>query len=159
MSCFQRPNGACIPTSIPSPITLKAQGYATACFGKWHLGHYPETLPRGNGFDTYYGIPYSNDMNHPDNKGKPKIPSDDLGAIRKAPSRSGRHHLSRMKTSSSFRWISERSPGATLTRQWSLSRRTRTNLSFSMCRIRCPTFRCKCPMMSTIQIRKMPTRA
>lgn len=51
---------------------LKGQGYATACFGKWHLGHHPETLPQSNGFDTYYGIPYSNDMNHPDNKGKPK---------------------------------------------------------------------------------------
>ena len=51
---------------------LKAQGYATACFGKWHLGHHPETLPQQNGFDTYYGIPYSNDMNHPDNKGKPQ---------------------------------------------------------------------------------------
>ena len=57
---------------------LKGQGYATACFGKWHLGHHPETLPRQNGFDTYYGIPYSNDMNHPDNKGKPKLPSDEL---------------------------------------------------------------------------------
>ena len=47
---------------------LKQQGYATACFGKWHLGHHPETLPRQNGFDVYFGIPYSNDMNHPDNK-------------------------------------------------------------------------------------------
>jgi len=51
---------------------LKSQGYATACFGKWHLGHHPEVLPTSNGFDTYYGIPYSNDMNHPDNKGRPK---------------------------------------------------------------------------------------
>ena len=57
---------------------LKAQGYATACFGKWHLGHHPETLPRQNGFDVYFGIPYSNDMNYPDNKGKPRVPSDDL---------------------------------------------------------------------------------
>lgn len=57
---------------------LKGQGYATACFGKWHLGHHPETLPRQNGFDVYYGIPYSNDMNHPDNKGKPRVKSDDL---------------------------------------------------------------------------------
>ena len=51
---------------------LKSQGYATACFGKWHLGHQPEVLPTSQGFDTYLGIPYSNDMNHPDNKGKPQ---------------------------------------------------------------------------------------
>jgi arylsulfatase A len=30
--------------------------------GKWHLGHLPEVLPRAQGFDTYFGIPYSNDM-------------------------------------------------------------------------------------------------
>tara|TARA_B100000282_G_scaffold296794_1_gene280106 strand:+ start:1200 stop:2591 length:1392 start_codon:yes stop_codon:yes gene_type:complete len=51
---------------------FKSLGYATACFGKWHLGHHKPVLPTSNGFDSYYGIPYSNDMNHPDNKGKPK---------------------------------------------------------------------------------------
>ena len=59
---------------------LKTLGYATACVGKWHLGHHPELLPRQQGFDSYYGIPYSNDMNHPDNKGKPKASSDQLWA-------------------------------------------------------------------------------
>lgn len=43
---------------------LKAQGYATAAIGKWHLGHLPEFLPTAQGFDTYLGIPYSNDMYH-----------------------------------------------------------------------------------------------
>ena len=59
---------------------LKSLGYNTACVGKWHLGHHPETLPRANGFDSYYGIPYSNDMNHPDNSNKPKLKSDELWA-------------------------------------------------------------------------------
>ncbi len=46
----------------------KSRGYATACFGKWHLGHHPRFLPTQHGFDVFYGIPYSNDMwpLHPD---------------------------------------------------------------------------------------------
>lgn len=40
----------------------KQKGYATACFGKWHLGHHPKFLPTSHGFDEYFGLPYSNDM-------------------------------------------------------------------------------------------------
>lgn len=40
----------------------RSKGYATAVFGKWHLGHHPKFLPTNQGFDEYYGIPYSNDM-------------------------------------------------------------------------------------------------
>lgn len=41
---------------------LKAKQYSTACIGKWHLGHLPQYSPNANGFDYYFGIPYSNDM-------------------------------------------------------------------------------------------------
>jgi arylsulfatase A-like enzyme len=41
---------------------LKTRGYATAAVGKWHLGFQPEYLPMKQGFDSYFGIPYSNDM-------------------------------------------------------------------------------------------------
>lgn len=41
---------------------LKANGYATGVFGKWHLGHHKQFLPLQQGFDEYYGLPYSNDM-------------------------------------------------------------------------------------------------
>ncbi len=41
---------------------LQSVGYATVAIGKWHLGHLPQYLPIRHGFDSYYGIPYSNDM-------------------------------------------------------------------------------------------------
>jgi len=50
----------------------KSKGYATACYGKWHLGHHAKFLPTRHGFDHYYGLPYSNDMwpLHPENVAK-----------------------------------------------------------------------------------------
>ena len=50
------------PAEVTVAERLKSQGYATACFGKWHLGDQPEFLPCRQGFDRYLGIPYSNDM-------------------------------------------------------------------------------------------------
>lgn len=55
---------------------LKTRGYATACFGKWHLGDHPKFLPVHHGFDEYFGLPYSNDMwpRHPTSDRYPPLP-------------------------------------------------------------------------------------
>ncbi len=56
---------------------LKPLGYATACYGKWHLGHHRPFLPTQHGFDEYFGLPYSNDMwpRHPERPdGYPDLP-------------------------------------------------------------------------------------
>ena len=47
------------PNEMTLPEALKAEGYATACIGKWHLGDQPPHLPTAHGFDEYFGIPYS----------------------------------------------------------------------------------------------------
>ncbi|HLF46535.1 MAG TPA: sulfatase [Chitinophagaceae bacterium] len=55
---------------------LKAKGYATKAIGKWHLGYQPQFLPTRQGFDEYYGIPYSNDMWYKNSSGRkfPPLP-------------------------------------------------------------------------------------
>lgn len=50
------------PEELTLADMLKDAGYRTACVGKWHLGHLPPCLPTYQGFDSYWGIPYSNDM-------------------------------------------------------------------------------------------------
>lgn len=50
------------PDEVTIADMLKANGYKTACIGKWHVGDQPEFLPTKQGFDSYYGLPYSNDM-------------------------------------------------------------------------------------------------
>jgi arylsulfatase A-like enzyme len=56
------------PAELTLAEVLKTRGYATAIFGKWHLGDAPHFLPTRHGFDEYFGLPYSNDMwpFHPD---------------------------------------------------------------------------------------------
>lgn len=49
---------------ITMPEALKPAGYSTGMVGKWHMGYQKEFLPTNNGFDYYYGIPYSNDMRY-----------------------------------------------------------------------------------------------
>lgn len=50
------------PDEVTMAEVLRARGYATGLVGKWHLGHRPPFLPTRQGFDEYFGIPYSNDM-------------------------------------------------------------------------------------------------
>lgn len=51
------------PNEITIAEILKNEGYRTMCIGKWHLGDHPDFMPTNQGFDSYFGIPYSNDMN------------------------------------------------------------------------------------------------
>jgi arylsulfatase A len=64
------------PSEITIAEVLKTQGYATACVGKWHLGDQPMFLPTRQGFDSYFGIPFSNDMGQTDRPKKmyPPLP-------------------------------------------------------------------------------------
>jgi len=64
------------PNEMLLPELCKQKGYATGMFGKWHLGHRPESLPVQHGFDEYFGLPYSNDMwpYHPTSKAFPDLP-------------------------------------------------------------------------------------
>jgi arylsulfatase A-like enzyme len=59
---FPDSNGGIQDEEITLAEALREAGYRTACVGKWHLGHQPQFLPTRHGFDSYFGIPYSNDM-------------------------------------------------------------------------------------------------
>lgn len=59
---FPNSGGGLPHSEITIATALKTKGYATACIGKWHLGHLRRFLPTRHGFDYYFGIPYSNDM-------------------------------------------------------------------------------------------------
>jgi len=59
---FPNSNAGLHPDEVTIAEMLGGVGYATACVGKWHLGHLPPCLPTLQGFQSYYGIPYSNNM-------------------------------------------------------------------------------------------------
>lgn len=59
---FPRSNQGLHPDEVTIADMLREAGYRTTCIGKWHLGHLPPCLPTQQGFDSYYGVPYSNDM-------------------------------------------------------------------------------------------------
>ncbi len=64
------------PDETLLPELFKESGYSTACYGKWHLGHQNPFLPLQNGFDEYYGLPFSNDMSRKEQvkRGNTKYP-------------------------------------------------------------------------------------
>ncbi|MGM0408577.1 MAG: sulfatase-like hydrolase/transferase, partial [Bacteroidota bacterium] len=63
---FPDSNGGLPQSEITIARALKENGYQTAAIGKWHLGHKSPHLPTDHGFDSYFGIPYSNDMDKVD---------------------------------------------------------------------------------------------
>lgn len=72
------------PEELTVAEALKTKGYKTACIGKWHLGDQPEHLPTRHGFDRYFGIPYSNDMQNK-RRGDPPLPLVDQEKVISAP--------------------------------------------------------------------------
>ncbi|MCP4506949.1 MAG: sulfatase, partial [Fuerstiella sp.] len=72
------------PEEVTVAEALKSKGYSTACVGKWHLGDQPEHLPTQHGFDHYYGIPYSNDMQSA-RRGDPPLPLVKQNSVIEAP--------------------------------------------------------------------------
>ncbi|HAD60590.1 MAG TPA: arylsulfatase, partial [Planctomycetaceae bacterium] len=57
---FPDSKGGLPASEVTIAEVLKSNGYATHAIGKWHLGHLPQYLPTSHGYDSYFGIPYSN---------------------------------------------------------------------------------------------------
>jgi len=95
------------PNEITVAEVLKEEGYATACIGKWHLGDQPEFLPTSQGFDYYYGIPYSNDMGKGGNS--PPLPIMRNEEVIEAPA--DQTTLTKRYTEEAVRFIKENSDG------------------------------------------------
>ncbi len=71
------------PNEVTIAELLKTRDYATMCIGKWHLGDKPETLPTAQGFDHYFGLPYSNDMARVKDWGNDADDLDKIWALKK----------------------------------------------------------------------------
>jgi arylsulfatase A len=98
------PNGL-HPDEMTIAEVLKQKGYATACIGKWHLGDQPEFLPTRQGFDEFYGIPYSDDMTPRTGKPWPPLPLMENEKVIEAPT--DRNTLTKRYTEQTIRFIEQ----------------------------------------------------
>ncbi|HWX19865.1 MAG TPA: sulfatase-like hydrolase/transferase [Candidatus Binatia bacterium] len=92
---------------------LKAQGYATMAVGKWHVGDAPEFLPTRHGFDSYFGLPYSNDMGGPANLAKgrrqrrPPLPLVQNEQVIETVTPEGQNRLTERYTEAALKFVRE----------------------------------------------------
>lgn len=93
------------PDEITIADALKNRGYATAIIGKWHLGDQPEFLPTRQGFDYYFGIPYSDDMTPRPGKPWPPLPLMENEKVIEAPV--DRSQLTKRYTKRAIEFITE----------------------------------------------------
>lgn len=95
------------PDEVTIAEVLKEQGYATAIVGKWHLGDQPEFLPTRQGFDWFFGVPYSDDMTErvwdQDGSHWPPLPLMENETVIEAPC--DRDGLTRRYTERAMQWI------------------------------------------------------
>jgi len=91
------------PDEMTIAEVLKSAGYATAIFGKWHLGDQPIFLPTRQGFDYYLGIPYSDDMTPRPTKNWPELPLMENEKVIEAPT--DRDLLTKRLTEAAVSWI------------------------------------------------------
>ena len=95
------------PDETTMAEVLKAAGYATKIIGKWHLGDQPEFLPTRQGFDSYFGIPYSDDMTRDKRPEEwPELPLMRDEKVIEAPAE--RETLTQRYTAEAIQWIREK---------------------------------------------------
>jgi arylsulfatase A len=101
------------PSEVTMAEVMKSAGYVTMCIGKWHLGDQPGFLPTKQGFDEFFGIPYSDDMTK-DKKPDiwPELPLMRGEKVIEAPA--DRDHLVKRCTEEAVRFIEAHQSGAVL---------------------------------------------